>query len=351
MWAHLVKMFGIFSNNYKITCTWTCQVVLSACSDYFQALFAANPCQVSQAKPKPLTPPNRPTPQHPIVILKDVAFEDLQTVVKFMYHGIVNVSSDKLPAVLKVILKKGAALSEYFPTDCGCSADKRPGKEQRADGSLSSWQVKYFLKNVENFLRKQSPSSSPRGLLSVPGQVRQPSTESLPEYLHQSASAMQVPQRSRELFVTKALQRSRSDGGSFPHRAHSAESRGLSFDSPLELSRPKRVLSPPGSNANHAAVRNNVATPLESGSYARKKFRQRSENTMSLSIEQASETDLKEAEREDGKSSYPGPSPSFPREETEHIAKKKRAMFQVKSPPPITTSGPQGRLKLWIEEL
>ncbi len=40
--------------------------------------------------------------QHPIVILKDVAFEDLQTVVKFMYHGIVNVSSDKLPGVLKV---------------------------------------------------------------------------------------------------------------------------------------------------------------------------------------------------------------------------------------------------------
>ena len=71
---------------------------------------------------------------------------------------------------------------------------------------------------------------------------------------------------------------------------------------------------------------------------------------MSLSIEQASETDLKEAEKEDGKSSYPGPSPSFPREE-EHIAKKKRAMFQVKSPPPITTSGSQGRVKLWIEEL
>ena len=36
------------------------------------------------------------------MILKDVAFEDLQTVVKFMYHGIVNVSSDKLPSVLRV---------------------------------------------------------------------------------------------------------------------------------------------------------------------------------------------------------------------------------------------------------
>ena len=39
-------------------------------------------------------------PQHPVVILKDVAFDDLETVVKFMYHGIVTVSSDKLPAVL-----------------------------------------------------------------------------------------------------------------------------------------------------------------------------------------------------------------------------------------------------------
>lgn len=110
----------------------------------------------------------------------------------------------------------------------------------------------------------------------------------------------------------------------------------MSFDSPLELSRPKRVLSPPGSNAagHTAAVRNSVAAPVESGSYARKKFRQRSENTMSLSIEQASESDVKEAEKEDRKSPYPGPSPSFPSQE-EHIAKKKRAMFQVKPPNPI----------------
>ena len=68
-------------------------------------------------------------PQHPIVILKDVAFEDLQTVVKFMYHGIVNVSSDKLPAVLKVDRPKDSPLNSIFP-DCGCIADKRPGEEQ-----------------------------------------------------------------------------------------------------------------------------------------------------------------------------------------------------------------------------
>ena len=60
------------------------RMLLSACSDYFQSIFSVNPCQ------------------HPIVILKDVNFEDLKTVVQFMYNGIVNVSSEKLPAVLKV---------------------------------------------------------------------------------------------------------------------------------------------------------------------------------------------------------------------------------------------------------
>ena len=63
------------------------KMLLSACSDYFQSLFSVNPCQ------------------HPIVILKDVRFEDLQTVVQFMYNGIVNVSSEKLPDILKVISK------------------------------------------------------------------------------------------------------------------------------------------------------------------------------------------------------------------------------------------------------
>ena len=40
--------------------------------------------------------------QHPIVILKDVPFEDLRAVVQFMYNGVVNVSAEKLTAVLKV---------------------------------------------------------------------------------------------------------------------------------------------------------------------------------------------------------------------------------------------------------
>ncbi|XP_034950690.1 protein bric-a-brac 1-like isoform X4 [Chelonus insularis] len=59
------------------------KVVLSACSSYFQALF--------------LDHPNR----HPIVILKDVRFSELRTLVDFMYKGEVNVEYCQLSALLK----------------------------------------------------------------------------------------------------------------------------------------------------------------------------------------------------------------------------------------------------------
>jgi hypothetical protein len=51
----------------------------------FQTLFSVNPCQ------------------HPIVILKDVKYNDLKTMVDFMYYGEVNVSQEQLPAILKVL--------------------------------------------------------------------------------------------------------------------------------------------------------------------------------------------------------------------------------------------------------
>lgn len=52
-----------------------------------QTLFSVNPCQ------------------HPIVILKDVKYSDLKTMVDFMYYGEVNVSQEQLPAILKVLHK------------------------------------------------------------------------------------------------------------------------------------------------------------------------------------------------------------------------------------------------------
>lgn len=50
---------------------------------FTQSLFTTNPCK------------------HPIVILKDVQYNDLKTMVDFMYYGEVNVSTEQLPQILK----------------------------------------------------------------------------------------------------------------------------------------------------------------------------------------------------------------------------------------------------------
>ncbi|XP_019888085.1 protein abrupt isoform X7 [Ooceraea biroi] len=59
------------------------KVVLSACSPYFRKLLKANPCQ------------------HPIIILRDVPASDMESLLRFMYHGEVHVSQDQLGAFLK----------------------------------------------------------------------------------------------------------------------------------------------------------------------------------------------------------------------------------------------------------
>ncbi|XP_026285222.1 protein bric-a-brac 2 isoform X2 [Frankliniella occidentalis] len=59
------------------------RAVLSACSTYFQELF--------QESSHP----------HPIVILKDVRYQELEALVKFMYHGEVTVNNDILPGFLR----------------------------------------------------------------------------------------------------------------------------------------------------------------------------------------------------------------------------------------------------------
>ncbi|XP_059482500.1 protein bric-a-brac 1-like isoform X1 [Neocloeon triangulifer] len=60
------------------------KLVLSACSTYFQALFTSYSGH-----------------QHPIVILKDVTFRDLRTMVDFMYSGEVHVTQEQLPSIIK----------------------------------------------------------------------------------------------------------------------------------------------------------------------------------------------------------------------------------------------------------
>lgn len=60
------------------------KMVLSACSPYFQSLFFENPCQ------------------HPIVIMRDVKWEELKACVEFMYKGEINVSQEQIGPLLRV---------------------------------------------------------------------------------------------------------------------------------------------------------------------------------------------------------------------------------------------------------
>jgi len=60
------------------------KMVLSACSPYFQSLFVGHP------------------DRHPIVILKDVPYADMKSLLDFMYRGEVSVDQERLTAFLKV---------------------------------------------------------------------------------------------------------------------------------------------------------------------------------------------------------------------------------------------------------
>ncbi|XP_055680452.1 zinc finger protein 131 isoform X4 [Lutzomyia longipalpis] len=58
------------------------KVILSACSTYFREVFQENPCQ------------------HPVIVFKNVRYEDLTAIIEFIYQGEVNVVQESLPSFL-----------------------------------------------------------------------------------------------------------------------------------------------------------------------------------------------------------------------------------------------------------
>ncbi|XP_069702170.1 longitudinals lacking protein, isoforms H/M/V-like isoform X24 [Periplaneta americana] len=89
------------------------KVVLSACSPYFELL-------LSQHDEK-----------HPIVILKDVKFQELKAMVDYMYHGEVNISQDQLGALLKA----AESLQIKGLSDSGGGGSERENVDKRHHGT------------------------------------------------------------------------------------------------------------------------------------------------------------------------------------------------------------------------
>ncbi|XP_060809609.1 protein tramtrack, beta isoform isoform X2 [Amyelois transitella] len=131
------------------------KIVLSACSTYFQSLFVDNPSR------------------HPIVILKDVTFADLRTMVDFMYYGEVNVTEEQLPQVLETAkLLKIKGLTEMPDSTSltraqGSSSEFQPGdsidSQRRTPSPISE------PNNKRKRRRKSSSGSTPLDMLPEDG--------------------------------------------------------------------------------------------------------------------------------------------------------------------------------------
>lgn len=145
------------------------KVVLSACSTYFevsvagcvltrsrsliavllQTLFILNPCK------------------HPIVILKDVRYSDLKTLVDFMYYGEVNVSQERLPHIIKTaemlkikgLAEMSDAASLSKSADSKVSGVGMGSGEQLSAGNLndgeSVWQSQHQQQPHPQFQQQQ----------------------------------------------------------------------------------------------------------------------------------------------------------------------------------------------------
>ncbi|XP_075226106.1 uncharacterized protein LOC142327116 isoform X3 [Lycorma delicatula] len=106
----LVSVFdGLFESGTLVDCTLAAdgqylkahKVVLSACSPYLEAILSQH------------------YNQHPIVILKDVKFEELKAMLEYMYRGEVNVTQEQLGRFLKAA--ETLKIKGLTNSDVGCS--------------------------------------------------------------------------------------------------------------------------------------------------------------------------------------------------------------------------------------
>ncbi|XP_053601903.1 protein tramtrack, alpha isoform isoform X3 [Plodia interpunctella] len=116
------------------------KMVLSACSPYFQALFVNH-----QEK-------------HPIVILKDVPYADMKSLLDFMYRGEVSVDQERLTAFLKVaesLRIKG--LTEVNEEKCDIPALTNSLIQQQSGGATQTPPPQ--LHRIHPYMHQKRPAS------------------------------------------------------------------------------------------------------------------------------------------------------------------------------------------------
>jgi len=137
------------------------KMLLSACSPYFRELLKGNPCQ------------------HPIIILRDIKYDDLFSLLQFMYNGEVNVAQDQLNSFLKSAesLKiRGLTDNENENSDRPATVVPPP-RERLHDNDLQPPPVKKKRPYPESV---PMPHSSPGPAISAPPPPKRPQASPIP---------------------------------------------------------------------------------------------------------------------------------------------------------------------------
>ncbi|XP_076286693.1 uncharacterized protein LOC143212147 isoform X2 [Lasioglossum baleicum] len=118
------------------------KLVLSVCSPYFKNIFKENPCQ------------------HPVIILKDIKYTEIESLLKFMYQGEINIKKEDLSTFLKVaqtLQIRGLATDDASATKLFSNCDNQlttdPDTQNVAQSHLST--VRDTSKDVEMIVRRK----------------------------------------------------------------------------------------------------------------------------------------------------------------------------------------------------
>ncbi|KAH8383348.1 hypothetical protein KR009_008064 [Drosophila setifemur] len=155
------------------------KMVLSACSPYFNALFVNHP------------------EKHPIVILKDVPYSDMKSLLDFMYRGEVSVDQERLTAFLRVAeslrIKGLTEVNDDKPSPASAVAGTSAGTGPGAAGSEST-PTPPQLQRIQPYLVPQRNRTQAGGLLASAATAG--NTPALPVQPSLLSSAL-MPKRKR----------------------------------------------------------------------------------------------------------------------------------------------------------
>lgn len=117
------------------------QIILSACSPYFESLFLHN------------------THPHPIVFLKDVNKHELEDILMFMYRGEVNVHQDRIKDVL--VTAKSLMIRGLSDDMLICNTDSSPDDALRDKKNLANfYQKRKYVPNEQALSLKINRSAN-----------------------------------------------------------------------------------------------------------------------------------------------------------------------------------------------